>query len=319
MPVQLLVKKKTAVGQDICSLELVHPNGDLLPEFNAGAHVDIVAPGGYVRQYSLCNSPRERLRYVVGVLKNQQSRGGSIAIHDEVKEGDLLPVSIPRNLFSLDPDSARILLLAGGIGITPLMSMAEELWHEGADFSFHLFSRSRSRAPFLDWLNVAPYAVRMAFNFDDEVGHVQMNLDEILKAQAVDTHIYVCGPEGFIDATFKKAKEAGFQQKQLHCEYFGAKSAASPKPDSSFNLHLARTGKVLTVPSDRSILQVLVDAGIYIPASCEQGVCGTCVTAVCGGLPDHRDLFLTQGEQALNDRMTPCCSRSLTSDLVLDL
>ncbi|WP_460109636.1 PDR/VanB family oxidoreductase [Pseudomonas sp. H3_E06] len=302
---------------DICSYELTRVDGEPLPAFTAGAHIDVHLPGGLIRQYSLCNHPEERHRYLIGVLKDPTSRGGSRSLHELIQPGMRLHISEPRNLFALAPQARRSLLFAGGIGITPILCMAEHLAQSGAAFELHYCARARDRAAFVERLRQSPYADRVFLHFDEEP-ETLLDAARVLAAPGDDVHLYVCGPGGFMQHVLDTAKNQGWQEACLHREYFAA-APTGTRADGSFSVKLARSGQVFNVPTDRSVVQVLESHGIEIPISCEQGVCGTCLTRVLEGVPEHRDMFLTEAEQASNDQFTPCCSRSKTPVLVLDL
>ena len=302
---------------DICSYELTRVDGESLPAFTAGAHIDVHLPGGLIRQYSLCNHPEERHRYLIGVLKDPASRGGSRSLHEQIQPGMRLHISEPRNLFTLAPQARRSLLFAGGIGITPILCMAEHLAQSGAAFELHYCARARDRAAFVEHLRQAPYADRVFLHFDEEP-ETLLDAARVLAAPGNDVHLYVCGPGGFMQHILDTAKNQVWQEACLHREYFAA-APTDTRADGSFSVKLARSGQVFDVPADCSVVQALERHGIEIPISCEQGVCGTCLTRVLEGVPEHRDMFLTEAEQACNDQFTPCCSRSKTPMLVLDL
>lgn len=316
-PLIVRVARKRTEARDICSLELVAQNG-ALPAFTAGAHIDVHLPGGLVRQYSLCNPPSERQRYVIAVLRDARSRGGSQAVHDAVVEGSRLTISAPKNHFPLVESAARHLLLAGGIGITPLLAMSERLTALGACFELHHCVRSRERAAFVDRMAASPFAPQVQHHFDDGDPSQKLDIDSTLRQVGPDTHIYVCGPQGFMDAVLGAARAQGWPEARLHCEFFGA-AARSRTGDGAFELEIASTGHVITVKPEQTALQALQAAGYDIPMSCEQGVCGTCLTGVRQGAPEHRDHYLTPDEQAANNRFLPCCSRARSKRLVLEL
>nr|WP_315464168.1 PDR/VanB family oxidoreductase [uncultured Rhodoferax sp.] len=315
---QVRVAAKRVEAQDICSLELVDVNGGALPAFTAGAHIDVHLPNGLVRQYSLCNAPSERRRYVIGVLRDAASRGGSKAVHDLVLEGSVLTISTPRNLFPLESTAPHHLLLAGGIGITPMLAMAEHLAATGGAFTLHHCNRSRERTAFVERLAAEPFAPRAFHHFDDGEASQKLDIAATLKNAPAGTHLYVCGPQGFMDAVLNAGRAAGWPEERLHREYFGA-APVDHSNDGSFELEIASTGKVIQVRADQTALEALHAGGIDIPMSCEQGVCGTCLTRVKAGTPDHRDQYLMPEEQAANDQFLPCCSRSKSGRLVLDL
>lgn len=312
----LRVARKTIQALDICSFELCADDGAPLPAFSAGAHIDVFLPGGLSRQYSLCGDPRDSARYTIGVLRDAQSRGGSRAMHESVHEGDLLQVGLPRNHFPLVP-AAHSLLLAGGIGVTPLLAMAETLHAEGASFELHYCTRSAERTAFVPRIQASAYASRVQFHHDDGAPHQQFALDQVLDS-APGAHLYVCGPRGFMDAVLTGARQRGWPPERLHHEYFSGLPAAHDS-DGAFQVILASSGQTIHVPKGTTITRALAEAGVDIMTSCEQGVCGTCLTRVLQGVPDHRDSYLSAEERAANDQLLPCCSRAQTPALTLDL
>ncbi|WP_277964556.1 PDR/VanB family oxidoreductase [Pseudomonas sp. RIT-To-2] len=315
--IEVVVTSRNDEALDICSYELTCAQGQPLPAFSAGAHIDVHLPGGLVRQYSLCNHPEERHRYVIGVLKDSASRGGSQALHGQVQRGARLMISEPRNLFGLVPDARRSVLFAGGIGITPILSMAEHLAQSGGEFELHYCARSRERAAFVQRLEASPFAAQVHLHFDEEPSSA-LDAARVLANPQPGQHLYVCGPGGFMQHVLDSARAQGWSDAQLHREYF----AAAPQDtagDGSFAVRLASSGQAFQIPADKTVVQVLESHGVEIPVSCEQGVCGTCLTRVLEGVPEHRDLFLTEAEQAANDQFTPCCSRARSAVLVLDL
>jgi ferredoxin-NADP reductase len=314
-PLQLRVAAKASEGMDACSFELVHPKGAALPRFTAGAHLDVHIAPGLVRQYSLCNNPAEPHRYQICVLKTEDSRGGSRAMHEAVQHGGLLSVSAPRNNFPLDPAARRSLLFAGGIGITPILAMAEQLAAGGADFALHYCARSPARAPFRERIAASPFAAKASFHYSDGGQHADLAV--LVGMPEPGTHLYVCGPAGFMDAVFAAALAQGWNEGQLHREYFAG--AAQSGPDAPFDLRIASSGKVVHVAIGVTALEALAANGIVVPSSCGQGLCGTCVTGVLAGEPEHRDRILSREQQERNDCFTPCCSRARSATLTLDL
>jgi vanillate O-demethylase ferredoxin subunit len=315
---QVLVNRKLKVAEGICSFELCLANGGLLPAFTAGAHVDVHLPSGVVRQYSLCNAPQERHRYLIGVLKDPSSRGGSQAMHELVEQGQILHISEPRNLFPLATEGSTHLLIAGGIGITPMLAMAYELERQGSDFELHYCFRSRDRAAFLEALETAPFANRIMLHDDSSATPSKLDARALLQSPEPGRHLYVCGPGGFMDYILECANVSGWPQEQVHREFFAA-APIDHDADQAFEVKLARSGRVFQIPADRSVLEVLDEAGVEIETSCEQGICGACITRVLQGIPDHRDQFMNDAEHASNDQFTPCCSRAKSASLVLDL
>lgn len=315
---QLKIAARREEAEQICSFELVDPQDRALPLFTAGAHIDVEIRGDLVRQYSLCNDPSEQHRYLIAALREPAGRGGSAALHDQFKVGDLIKVSEPKNHFPLDVHASRHVLLAGGIGVTPLMSMAEYLARRGLSFEMHYCARSEARMAFADRIRQSPFADKVALHHDDGADEQKFDAAKVLANPTPGTHIYVCGPSGFMNHVLQVAKAQGWPDEQTHREYF-APAAQPETPAGQFEVELASTGQVFIIPADKAIVEVLLDQGIEIPTSCDQGVCGTCLTRVIAGVPEHRDSFLTDQERAQNDQMTPCCSRAKSARLVLDL
>ncbi|MEP7100564.1 MAG: PDR/VanB family oxidoreductase [Burkholderiales bacterium] len=314
-----LVSRREAAC-DIVVFEFVSADERPLPRFEAGSHVDLMLPGGVMRPYSLSNDPAETHRYEFGVLREPQSRGGSHALHDRVAVGDVLLASPPRQLFGLKPGGRRSVLLAGGIGVTPLLAMAEALASTASDFTLHYTTRSRERCAFLDRLAAPHLAPQVRLYHDDAADGARFDAAAALGAPEVGVQAYVCGPGGFIDHVLAVAATLGWPADQVHVESFTARDTTPPGTvNRVFQLVIASTGQVLDVPADRSAVAVLADHGLAPPVSCEQGICGTCVTTVLEGEPDHRDSYLTEGDRARGDCFTPCCSRARSERLVLDL
>jgi vanillate monooxygenase ferredoxin subunit len=312
------VVRKTTEALDISTFELVNVDERPLPAFSAGSHVDVHLPNGLTRQYSLCNDPSEGHRYLIGVLRDATSRGGSRAMHELVQEGDVLHISAPKNHFPLAHEATHSVLVAGGIGVTPILCMAERLAVTGASFAMHYCTRSPERTAFRERIAQSAFATKVHFHFDDGPDSQKLQLESLLKPMRPGVHLYVCGPTGFMDWILETARAAGWPSQRLHYEFFGAEVVKS-EDDATFEVKLASSGKVILVPKDRTVVQALAAAGVEIATSCEQGVCGTCLTRVLEGEPDHKDMYLTPEEQAANDQFTPCCSRSHSPLLVLDL
>jgi vanillate monooxygenase ferredoxin subunit len=315
LTVQVVRKQLEAEG--IASFELARPDGAALPAFSAGSHVDVVLPNGLTRQYSLCNDANENHRYRIAVLRDPATRGGSAAMHDLVKEGDTIAISEPRNHFPL-VHAQRTLLLAGGIGVTPLLCMAQRLAALGADFEMHYCTRSPARTAFREEIAQSPFAARVQFHHDDGDAAQKLDAKTLLAQPEPGTHLYVCGPTGFISHVVDTAKAAGWPAEQIHVEHFGA-APQDTSGDGPFEVKLASSGKSVTVAAGQTVVQALAGIGVEVLTSCEQGVCGTCITRVLEGQCDHRDMYFTDEERAKNDQFTPCCSRAKTSVLVLDL
>lgn len=313
------VVSKRQEATDIYSYELADSQGRTLPPFSAGAHLDVEVREGLVRQYSLCNHPSENHRYLIAVLLDPKTRGGSIAMHERIEEGDEINISEPKNHFPLAAAAKRSLLFAGGIGVTPILCMAERLGHLKADFEMHYCTRSADRMAFAERIRRSNFSQKVFFHYDDGDDSQKLDINKVLGKPERDVHIYVCGPTGFMDWVLKTAKDKGWPDAQVHREYFAAPAQPAGQVAGEFEVQIASTGETFLVEADQSITQVLSMNGVEIPTSCEQGVCGTCLTRVLEGEPEHRDTFLTDEERAKNDQMLPCCSRAKSRKLVLDL
>jgi vanillate O-demethylase ferredoxin subunit len=314
---EVLIARKAVAAQDVVTLDLVPAPGTVLPPFDAGAHIEVELGPGLLRPYSLCNDPAERHRYQIGVLRDPHSRGGSAAVHDRLAEGQRIRIGAPRNHFAL-VRAQRSLLFAGGIGITPILCMAERLARDGAAFEMHYCTRSPQRTAFAARIAASAFAAQVAIHHDDGPPAQRLDLQLVLPAPHPQTHLYVCGPRGFIAWVCGTARAAGWADAQIHYEHF-----AGADPDAgdgrAFEVRLARSGTTIPVPAGRSVAAALHAHGIALPVSCEQGVCGTCLTRVLDGEPEHRDQYLTDEERCRNDQFLPCCSRSRSACLVLDL
>ncbi len=316
--IEVVVATKEPVADAIHRFELIRTDGLDLPTFDPGAHIDVQLPNGLVRQYSLYNHPTESLHYKIAVLHDPNSRGGSRSLCEQVHMGHRLLISEPRNLFPLARNATHSLLLAGGIGITPLYCMAQTLASAGKDFKMHYCARSRNRMAFVEQLENSAFAGRVRFHITDGDPSKRIDADRVLANPTDGAHLYVCGPAGFLEHILNRAIANGWPEERVHREYFST-APTSNAGDGGFEIEIKSTGEVIQVPADRSALHALEEAGVYIPVSCEEGICGTCLTRVLAGEPDHRDLFMTQGEHALNDQFAPCCSRAKSKRLVLDL
>ena len=308
----LVVIRRVLQGQNIAVLTLAQADGGMLPAFTAGAHIDLALGEGLTRQYSLCSDPNERFHYQIAVLREAQSRGGSAAVH-ALCEGDNLRVGAPRNLFALREDSAFTLLIAGGIGITPILAMAKALHAQGRAFALHYRGRSRAQMAFLEELAAAPFAAQVFLHISDEAG---FDPARDLGPARAGTQVCFCGPAGFMDYIESQCLALGYAKSQLTKEHF---SADVDLTGGGFTVTLARRGVSVQVAQDQTIVQALGKIGVRVETMCGEGICGTCLCGVKAGQPDHRDSFLTDEERAANDQMTLCCSRALTSELVLDL
>jgi ferredoxin-NADP reductase len=311
----LIEVRLTAVryaARDTNTYEFRRPDGALLPAAEPGAHIDLHLPNGLLRQYSLNLSEPNPTRYQVGIKRDPESRGGSKYIFDELKVGRLIKISAPRNNFPLDETAPHTVLIAGGIGITPIWCMVQRLVARGLPFALHYACRSRADMAFVDELKDLS---AVHFHFDDESGGKFLDVAGIVAAAPRDAHLYCCGPIPMLRA-FEEATK-GWPPAQVHVEYFTPKQEANL--EGGFVVQLARTGKEFVIPPGKSILDVLMDAGLSVAYSCQEGICGSCETPVISGIPDHRDSVLTDSERAANKTMMICCSGSKTDKLVLDI
>jgi len=313
IPVRVAARWMTA--RDVVALQLVLEDG-ALPEVETGAHVDVEIAAGLVRQYSLTNAPGAAAEYVIGVKLENPSRGGSQAIHARMQVGDRLRISPPRNNFPLDPTGDSALLIAGGIGVTPLLSMARALEERGRSFTLHYFARSTEHLAFPEVLQAVGANCVLHLGLDPAA--TQAALVSLLSQRREAAHLYVCGPGPMLDLTLKRAADSGWPTARIHFERFTAIAGASAG-DPAFEIVLAKRGRAVVVPEHLSIVEALRLQGIEIPISCEQGICGTCLTRVLEGEPDHRDAFLDDAEKARGDCLLPCVSRARSGRLVLDL
>lgn len=331
----LTVAGKTPIAEGVVLLRLVRPGGGPLPPWTPGAHVDLLLAPGLVRQYSLCGDPGDDRAYQVAVLREPRGRGGSAHVHDRLAEGDAIRVRGPRNRFGL-AESPRYLFVAGGIGITPILPMIAQAARRRADWRLVYGGRTRASMAFAERL-MRDHPDRVELCPQDETG--LLDLDALLGVPRPDTLVYCCGPEPLLAAAAERC--ASWPSGALHVERFAPTSAngvspsangdgspsangtspaaAGDGPEAAFEVELALTGTTLTVPGDRSILEVAEEAGVAVLSSCREGTCGTCETAVLDGVPDHRDHLLTEEERAAGDVMFICVSRARSPRLVLEL
>lgn len=302
-------------NNQILSFELISSHGEPLPSFQAGAHIDVYLTESLVRQYSLANCSAEQHRYVIGVLNDPNSRGGSRHMHEQLSVGQQLVISEPRNLFALESTIEHAILCAGGIGITPILAMAKELKRQDKSFQLFYFVKTRSAIAFHEDLNAL--GDHVYYHIDDE-SNSHCNLDKVFTQPQANHHIYVCGPDGFMNFIIQMAEKKQWPTTQVHKEHFSAPNIDTSN-DGSFNIKILKTGQLIPVSADQTAAQALEAAGVCIPLSCEQGICGTCLVPVVEGEVDHRDMYLTEEEQAEHNQFTPCCSRAKSKILVIDL
>jgi ferredoxin-NADP reductase len=311
--VTTVVRDMRRENAGIVTLTLMDPDGWPLPPSQPGAHIDIHLTNGAVRQYSLCGDPADFTRYRIAVQREADGRGGSILLHGETRVGDTLLVSLPRNHFALAAPGHRHILVAGGIGLTPLMSMVEELRRRGDAFELHVCLRSRADMPFRDWLEpLERQGLARIYATRDPEGS-RLDLDALVGGAPANAHVYCCGPARMIDAVLAAA--SGRPAETVHVEHFGA--ARIPPGGEAFTVELARSKRSIPVAAGMTILEALRESGVEIEASCEGGVCLTCKTRYLEGAPIHRDLVMKPADR--REFMTPCVSGCATRRLVLDL
>jgi ferredoxin-NADP reductase len=300
-------------ARDTHIYEFTRPDGRPLPAYQPGAHIDLHLPNGLVRQYSLIEAEPDPSRYTIAVKRDPASRGGSRYVHDELRVGKTLKISAPRNNFALVENAGHVLLLAGGIGITPIWCMVQRLEKLGRPWTLYYACRSRSDMAFLQALESMAGA---QFHFDDETAGRVLDLPAIVAGAPKDAHLYCCGPTPMLKAFEAATKD--WPHAQVHVEYFTPKPEATDKK-GGFVVELARSGQEFVIPEGKSILEVLLDAGVDVDYSCELGICGACEQRVISGVPEHHDAILTEEEQASNTKVMICCAGCKSERLVLDL
>jgi ferredoxin-NADP reductase len=313
LEIDLVVDRRITAAEGVVRLVLRHRWGRDLPEWEPGAHVDLLLAPDLVRQYSLCGDPSDRSRWQLGILLEQDGRGGSRHVHEALVPGSLVRVRGPRNHFPLVP-SKRYLFIAGGIGITPIVPMLAAVERAGGQWKLVYGGRTRSSMAFREEL-WARYGDRVAIRPQDETG--LLDLDLLLSRPASDILVYCCGPEPLLQAVEERC--ATWPSGSLRVERFAPRAMDAPVLQETFEIELRRSCLRLRVPPGRSILEVLGEARVQVLSSCAEGTCGTCETMVIEGIPEHRDSVLTEEERSAGDAMMICVSRSLTPTLVLDL
>ena len=309
----LRVERAEAIAQDVRLFELRDPSGADLPVFTAGAHISVRTPGGEERKYSLCNDPQERDRYVIAVKREANGRGGSASMCADVNAGDLLPVSDPANEFELAASPAGYTFIAGGIGITPLLSMARFLLSSGGPaFKLFYLTRNPETTPFLDELKRPEFRGKVVIHHDQ--GDMANAYDLWPALEKPKGHVYCCGPKGLMDAV--RDMTGHWSASAVHFEAFTDGSVAQAE-DEAFKVRIEGTDEVLDVPVGVTILEALRNAGHVVPSSCESGSCGSCRTRLVSGDVDHRDLVLTAGEYDSN--IMVCVSRGRGGEVVIAL
>lgn len=311
---KLRVASRSLAAENVLLLDLhADQDGKSLPAFEPGAHIELQLPNGLRRHYSLCNTPNGAGHYQIAVGLADASRGGSSYIHQNIATGDVVVASAPRNNFPLAENGARYQFIAGGIGITPILPMIRWCEANHRDWRLIYLLRSRARAAFLPELQ--RYADKVHVHFDDEAGGA-FDVRTALSSVVSDTHIYCCGPAPLMEAV--ESATAGRDPALVHFEWFSPRDLTGLN-SAGFTVILARSGRRIAIPADKTILETLEAHGLNIPFSCREGLCATCETAVLDGTPDHRDQILTPDERDSGKVMMICVSRALSDTITLDL
>lgn len=314
---QVQVRTVAEIAPRVRSYELVPTSRtDNLPAFTSGAHITLHLSSGVKRQYSLHNDPADTDRYCIAVQREDSGRGGSLEIHRSLRIGSVVTVSPPRNLFPMNDSAENAILLAGGIGITPILSMARRLTRRRAAFQLIYLARDPGSAPFLPQLDEMKAAgADVVCHFDEGKSSNSIDVRRLFVSPRLGTHIYCCGPSGLMDAV--RAATARWPQEAVHFEYFNNDVVESESDDRSFTLRLARSGRTIAVEAGQTILDALLSAGMDVDYSCEEGTCGTCVVPLIDGEVDHRDRILLPHEREA--KIAICCSRAKYDLIAIDL
>jgi ferredoxin-NADP reductase/nitrite reductase/ring-hydroxylating ferredoxin subunit len=315
LTLRAVVKRKWQTATGITAFELAGLDGKHLPTFQPGAHIDVNLPNGLSRQYSITNGPGDLLTYTIGVKRELASKGGSEALIETVREGDVLAISEPRNNFPLRRDTIRTVLIAGGIGITPILSMARFLAKSDLPYELHYIVRAEDQIAFRDQIDQLGDRVKLHVGQSRET--IAATISQTLGQHSFAQHVYICGPGSLLEAVRMTAADLGWPDEAVHYEYF--RNDRVIDDSSAFEVELARSAMTLHVPAGKTTLEVMREAGLQVSSSCEQGACGTCLTGVIEGTPDHQDVYLNASEKRANNCMMTCVSRALTPRLVLDI
>lgn len=310
---QLVVERAETVAEGVVAYDLVSPDGADLPDWRAGAHLDVVVAPEYLRQYSMCGDPGDRKRYRIGVLREEGGRGGSTLMHRIFTPGRRVFVSRPINHFPLHP-APHSVLMGGGIGITPMIAMAHELHRARAPFALHYSGRSRGHMGFLEELAAVPWADRVTLHVSDE--GTRADLGAAMAALPVGTHVYTCGAEPYMAAVMAAAEAAGVPEEARHLEYFSVPEVPDYE-NHAFTLRLVRSGRDIVVPADRSATDVLAENGVQVDVKCSDGICGVCKCRLLSGTVEHRDFVLSKAQRETS--IILCQSRAADPDGVIEV
>ena len=310
---KVTVTEKTVLTANVSAFKLVSVTDEQLPPWEPGSHIEISLPNGLIKHYSLCGAPTQN-NYEIAVLREPFGKGGSLFLHDQVNVGDTLEISPPVNHFKMNPSDRKRLFIAAGIGVTPLLAMADQ--SRGCMYDFVMCAKNEQSVPYIDRLNSLP---SIALHFSESAGS-RLDIAAFLAEYDVNTAVYVCGPQAFIDEVVSQCLAQGWPATNVHKEYFGLSKSDNEEGNSlAFHAKIKSTGQLIPVRVDQNLAEALEEHDIFVPIACGEGVCGTCVTGVVAGEPDHRDVFLTEDEKAEGQLIALCCSRALSAEITLDL
>lgn len=310
----LRVTRKQSIATDITLFELAHPEGQELPAFTAGAHITVQTPIGMRRSYSLCGDPEQTTTWQIAVKRDAKGRGGSQSMVDNVQTGDLLPTLPWANLFELNETAASYIFVAGGIGITPILSMMRRLLSQGrTDFKLYYCTRDAAGTAFMDELHAPELAGKITVHHDHGDPAKALDLWPVFERPS-NAHVYCCGPQGLMDSV--RDMTGHWPSERIHFESFGVAQTGFAE-NKIFDVVLQKSGTRMTVPTEQSILEVLRACGHVVSSSCESGTCGSCRTGLIAGEAEHRDMVLRPDEHT--HQIMVCVSRAKSTELVLDL
>lgn len=309
----LVVSTKKEIANDVFLFEIKHAKGEELPAFTAGAHLPIKTPSGVMRHYSICGSPADTHRYWIAVKREPEGRGGSISMVDQVSPGDELHVGKPQNLFELSDKAKSFIFIAGGIGITPMMSMIKQLQstEDARPFKLYYLSRTPEGAAFVDELTTNALSGKVKIHHTHGDPAQSFDLWPIVEKATSGTHVYCCGPTRLMDSV--RDMTGHWPQSSVHFESFGA-DTKSREDDRPFDVTLSQSKKTIHVPKEQTLLEALKENGCHVPSSCESGTCGSCKVRVLQGNIDHRDLVLMSEEKT--EFIMVCVSRSKNGESI---